>query len=287
MRKIIFWLDLAICFVWALVTVANEAWWAFPAHFLMVVTIGLRIALSFVLYRGDKRSWLTLTCFMVLFVTLFLARQLMGSLNYLTDLTFAVMGIDCEHLTYNIVKCMFLSWLCLLPVAVYVVELFRKSLTGTNLSWKDALGAVLWKDRGARLYCQMLLIAIGAWNIGLYMNLRLCLLGCLILSPLSYYLLAKYIGSATQSSDIVRPSARKLFLMVLGMAAFFYAQGFGGMWRVWLLLASLVIVAYVCWQTFGKNGLAVTSLWLALYLGAVLPTMSIGYNQYACIGYGR
>ena len=24
-----------------------------------------------------------------------------------------------------------------------------------------------------------------------------------------------------------------------------------------------------------------------MYLGAVLPTMSIGYNQYACIGYGR
>ena len=287
MRKTMLWLDLAICFVWALVSAANMLWWAFPTHFLMLVTIGLRIVLSFVLYRGEKRSWLTLSCYMVLFVSLTLARRMIGSLNYLTNLPFAVLCVDYDHLTYNIVKCIFLAWVGLLPVVVYFVGLFRKSLNASSLSWKDALGAVLWKDREARLYCQMLLIAIGAWHIGLYMNLRLCLLGCIILSPLSYYLLDKYVGSGNQSSDIVKSSVGKIFLMTLGMAVFFYAQGLVGMWRVWMLLASFVIVAYVCWQRFGKNGLAITSLWSALYLGAVLPTMSIGYNQYTCIGYGR
>ena len=287
MRKIMFWLDLAVCFVWALVTVANKSWWAFPTHFLMLVLIGMRIVLSFALYRREKRSWLTLSCYMVLFVALLLARQVVPSLNHLTDLPLAVMGIDYDHQTYNIVKCIFLAWLFLYPLVVYIVEVCRKSLTASSLSWKDALGAILWKDSGARIYCQMLLIAIVAWHIGLYMNLRLCWLGCLILSPLSYYLLAKYISSANPSSGIVIPSPWKIFLMVIGMAIFLYAQDFAGIWRVSMLLVCFVIVAYICWQTFGKKGLAVTSLMVALYLGTILPSMSIGYNQYACISYGR
>ena len=288
MRKIMFWLDLAVCFVWALVTVANKSWWAFPTHFLMLVLIGMRIVLSFALYRREKRSWLTLSCYMVLFVALLLASQVVvSSLNHLTDLPLAVMGIDYDHQTYNIVKCIFLAWLFLYPLVVYIVEVCRKSLTASSLSWKDALGAILWKDSGARIYCQMLLIAIVAWHIGLYMNLRLCWLGCLILSPLSYYLLAKYISSANPSSGIVIPSPWKIFLMVIGMAIFLYAQDFAGIWRVSMLLVCFVIVAYICWQTFGKKGLAVTSLMVALYLGTILPSMSIGYNQYACISYGR
>lgn len=146
------------------IVLATCSGWSLPAHFLMVVTVVMRIILSFSLYRSEKRSWIPLTVFMVLFVMLSVVGQVMITTGDFADLLFVVLGINNDHLTHNIIKCILLAWLFLGPLAVYIVGLCRKTLTASTLTWKDALGAIMWKDKGAKKYSQLLLITITQTN---------------------------------------------------------------------------------------------------------------------------
>ena len=174
MRQKIFWLDLAICSLWLIIALANCSLWSLPAHFLMVVTVVMRIILSFSLYRREKRSWIPLTVFTILFVMLSVVGQVMITMGDFADLPFVVIGINNDHLTHTIIKCTLLAWLFLGPLTVYIAGLCRKTLTASTLTWKDALGAITWKDKGAKKYCQLMLIAICALYAGLAMDMRMC-----------------------------------------------------------------------------------------------------------------
>lgn len=286
MRQKIFWLDLAICSLWMLATLANCSWWSLPAHFLMVVTVVMRIILSFSLYRRERRSWVPLVVFSALFALLSVVGQVMRTTGDFVDLASAVLGINIDHLTHNINKCVLLAWLFLGPVVVYIVGLCRKTLKSSTLTWKDALGAILWKDRRAKKYCQLMLVAICALYAGLAMDMRMCRFACIVLPSLSLYLIARYVNSFCGTSE-KNPMVGKLWVMVAAMVLFFYAQRYAGMWRVWMLVVSIAMVAYICWRTFGKQGLVRISILATIYLGIFLPTLAIGYNQYACIEYGR
>ena len=287
MRQKIFWFDLAVCSLWMLAALANCSWWSLPIHFFMVVTVVMRIILSFSLYRREQRSWIPLMVFTILFVMLSVEGPVMITTGDFADLPFVVLGINNDHLTHNITKCMLLAWLFLGPLAVYIVGLCRKTMVASTLTWKDAVGAILWKDKGAKKYCQLMLVAVCALYAGLAMDMRMCRYACIILSPLSLYLIAKHVTSCRGKSE-ENPIIGKLWLMVAAMVLFFYAQSFAGMLRVWMLVISIAMVAYVCWRTFGKQELAgISSILVTVYLGILLPTVAIGYNQYACIEYGR
>lgn len=288
MRQKVFWFDLCVCSLWVLAVVADRIWRAFPAHFLVftLITVMMRIILSFALYRREKRSWLPLIFFMVLFALLAVGGPVMSSVDKLTTLLFAVLCINNDHLTHNITKCVWLVWLFLGPFVVYIVEVCKKALIATNWTWKDGLGAILWKDQKARTYCQLMLIAIGALYVGLAMDMRMCRFGCLVLSPLSYCLLARSMNAVKCPSEGSQ-EVWKLGLMVIGMAIFFYAQHYAGIWRVWMLVTSILLVAYVCWQTFGRQRLVGRGILVTLYLGIILPTVTLGYNQYTCLEYSR
>ena len=252
MRQKIFWLDLAICSLWLIIALANCSWLSLPAHFLMVVTVVMRIILSFSLYRREKRSWIPLTVFTILFVMLSVVGQVMITTIDFADVPFVVMGINNDRLTHTIIKCTLLAWLFLGPLAVYIVGLCRKTLTASTLTWKDALGAILWKDEGAKKYCQLMLIAVCALYAGLAMDMRMCRFACIVLPALSLYLIARYVNSSSGTLE-KNPVVGKLWVMVAAMVLFFYAQRYAGMWRVWMIVVSIEIVAYVCWQTFGKR----------------------------------
>ena len=95
----------------------------------------------------------------------------------------------------------------------------------------------------------------------------------------SLYLIARHVTSCRGTLEN-NPIVGKLWVMVVAMVLFFCAQRYAGMWRVWMLVASTAMVAYVCWRTFGKQGLAGISIMATVYLGIFLPTVAIGYNQY-------
>ena len=286
MRQKIFWLDLAICSLWMLATLANCSWWSLPAHFLMVVTVVLRIILSFSLSRWERRSWVPLVVFSALFALLSVVGQVMRTTGDFVDLASAVLGINIDHLTHNINKCVLLAWLFLGPVVVYIVGLCRNTLESSTLTWKDALGAILWKDRRAKKYCQLMLVAICALYAGLAMGMRMCRFACIVLPTLSLYLINRHVTSCRGASE-KNLMVGKLWMTVAAMVLFFYAQRYAGMWRVWMLVVSIAMVAYVCWQTFGKRRMLVLYALSVLYIGIFLPTLAIGNNQYACFEHAR
>lgn len=280
MRQKFFWLDLAVCSLWMLITLANCSWWSLPTHFLMVVTVVIRIILSFSLYRREKRSWIPLIVFSALFVLLsVVGRQVIFTTGDFADLPFVVLGINIDHLTHNITKCILLTWLFLVPLVVYIIGLCRKTMTASTWTWKDVLGTILLKDKGVTKYCQLMLIAVCALYAGLAMDMRMCRFACIVLPTLSLYLIARHMTFCRGTSE-KNPMVGKLWVMVAAMVLFFYAQRYAGMWRVWMLVASIAMVAYVCWRTFGKQGLSGISIMATVYLGIFLPTVAIGYNQY-------
>ena len=201
MKQKVFWLDLAVCSLWLFIALANCTWWSLPAHFLMVVTVVMRIILSFSLYRREKRSWVPLTVFSALFVLLSVVGQVMITTGDFADLPFVVMSINNDHLTHNIIKCILLAWLFLGPLFEYIVGLCRKTLTASTLTWKDALGAILWKDEGAKKYCQLMLIAVCALYAGLAMDMRMCRFACIVLPALSLYLINRHVTSCRDTSE--------------------------------------------------------------------------------------
>lgn len=286
MRQKIFWLDLAICSLLLIIALANCSLWSLPAHFLMVVTVVMRIILSFSLYRREKRSWIPLTVFTILFVMLSVVGQVMITMCDFADLPFVVMGINNDRLTHAIIRCTLSAWLFLGPLTVYIAGICRKTLTASTLTWKDALGAILWRDKGAKKYCQLMLIAICALYAGLAMDMRMCRFACIVLPPLSLYLINRHVTSCRGASE-KNLMVGKLWMTVAAMVLFFYAQRYAGMWRVWMLVVSIAMVAYVCWQTFGKRRMLVLYALSVLYIGIFLPTLAIGNNQYACIEHAR
>lgn len=286
MRQKVFWLDLAVCSLLLLIALANCSWWSLPAHFLMVVTIVMRIILSFSLYRTEKRSWIPLTVFTTLLAMMYVVGQVMITTGDFADLPFVVLGINNDRLPHTIFKCTLLAWLFLGPLTIYIAGLCRKTLKSSTLTWKDALGAIMWKDTRTKKYYQLMLIAICALYAGLAMDMRMCRFACIVLPTLSLYLINRHITSCRGTSD-KNLMVGKLWMTVVAMVLFFYAQRYAGMWRVWVLVASIAMVAYVCWRTFGKQGLAGINILATVYLGVFLPTLAIGYNQYACIEYSR
>lgn len=286
MRQKLFCFDLAFCSLWMLITLANCSWWSLSTHLLMVVMVVMRIILSFSLYRREKLSWLPLVVFSALFALLYVEGLAMRTTGIFTDLFFDVLGINNDHLAHDITKCILLAWLLLVPLTLFIVGLCKKTIKSSNMTWKDSLGAILWKDKMAKLYCLLMLGAICALHSGLAMDNRMCRFACLVLSPLSFCLIARHVTYCKNTSEKM-PMVGKLWLMVAAMVLFFCAQRYAGMWRVSMLVTSISIVAYVCWRTFGKQRLTGICILATIYLGIFLPTVAIGYNQYACIKYGR
>lgn len=123
----------------------------------------------------------------------------------------------------------------------------------------------------------MMLVMLVTLLIGFLMNSILCLISCLTAAPLTYWLLCYY----------KKFKAERLWVLIFSMPVFYCAQFVGGTGRISLLILSFGLVTYVGSILYRNlKSYLLTSL-LVLYLGILLPTFAIGYNQYACINYGR
>ena len=168
-------------------------------------------------------------------------------------------------------------WLFVLPYVYYLYLLFRKQLVRTDLTWKELLGGILWHGRLERTCSAILMIMLVAFQTGLSMNARLCQIMCMTAAPLTYWLLCHYN----------KVKADKVWVLVVGMAFFWYAQIVAGVWRVSMLLVSFGLVIYVGTRLYHHIKDNLLGKTMVLYMGILLPSLSIGYNQYACINYAR
>lgn len=277
MRQKILWADLAICSLWVLVILSNRFWWyVLPNQIMALLLVTTRIVFAFLFYYKEKRAWIPLALFIGVSI-------LLGSaggdlcITKIIDLSFPMLGLEFDATAYKVLCVIVAAWLWVIPPIIYLVALCRKKLTRTNASWKDTFGAILWNDNGARVYSILMLVLIGTLYTGLAMNSRICLFVCLSAPTLCYWVIAKYYGV----------SVNRLWLMLVGMGVFFFAQFTFGLWRIGMLATSVIIVAYLCSRFYREKKLLSLSIAATVYIGVLLPSLAIGNNQYACIDYGR
>ena len=276
MKSKLLFFDLAICALWMLSMFGGRGSWAYAALPFIVLEVLYRLVISFSLAHKEKRAWLPL----IIFIPLIVMSEYVGGYNGVDVITYCV--FELTGLEYNVASKYALGgflmlWIFVVPYIWYAVLLFKKQLVRTELTWKELVGGILWHRHLERTCSAILMIQLLAFLTGLAMNARLCQILCMSAAPLTYWLLCHYH----------KVNAEKVWVLVVSMTIFWYAQIVAGVWRVSMLLVSFGLVIYVGTRLYHhiKDNLLVNTM--VLYMGILLPSLSIGYNQYACINYAR
>ena len=236
MRKILLEFDLAICSLWTIAALGSRiAWVDTPATWIVMLLIMSRLLLSFTLYHRERKSWVSGLLFMGL-TAFAISVGLDIKLNGLASKAFPLLNLDFNRWWYVGLTWAVATWLWIVPLVVFFVNIFRKGCLTDTLTWKDAFGKLLWTDKTARTFCSLLLITIGTLYAGLTMNGRLCLFACVVAPTLSFHLLKRYYGL----------KKGKVWVLVISMLIFFFAQTYAGLLRMSMLSISFCMVAYVC-----------------------------------------
>lgn len=109
------------------------------------------------------------------------------------------------------------------------------------------------------------------------MNARLCLFASVVAPTLSFHLLKRYYGL----------EKGKVWVLVISMLIFFFAQPHAGLLRMVMLGISFSMVIYVCSSFYQDKKKLLLSVMSAIYVGILLPSLAIGNNQYTCFNVGR
>ena len=277
MRKILLGIDLAICSLWTIAALGSRiAWVDTPVTWIVMLLIMSRLLLSFTLYHREKKSWIPGLLFMGL-TAFAISTELDIKLSELTSKVFPLLNLDFNRWWYVGLTLAVATWLWIVPLVVFLVNIFCKGSLTDTLTWKDALGKLLWTDKTARTYCSLLLITIGTLYAGLTMNARLCLFASVVAPTMSFHLLKRYYGL----------EKGKMWVLVISMLIFFFAQPHAGLLRMSMLGISFSMVAYVCSSFYQKEKKLLLSVISAIYVGILLPSLAIGNNQYTCFNVGR
>ena len=277
MRKILLGIDLAICSLWTIAALGSRiAWVGTSATWIVMLLIMSRLLLSFTLYHREKKSWIPGLLFMG-FTAFAVSVGLDIKLSELASKVFPLLSLDFNRWWYVGLTWAVDTWLWIVPLVVFLVNIFRKGCLTDTLTWKDASGKLLWTDKAARTFCSLLLITIGALYAGLAMNARLCLFACVVAPTLSYCLLKRYYVL----------EKGKVWVLVISMLIFFFAQPHAGLLRMSMLGISFIMVAYVCSSFYQDKKKLLLSVISSIYIGIMLPSLAIGNNQYTCFNVGR
>ena len=277
MRKILLGIDLAICSLWTIAALGSRiAWVDTPVTWIVMLLIMSRLLLSFTLYHREKKSWIPGLLFMGL-TAFAISTELDIKLSELASKVFPLLNLDFNRWWYVGLTLAVATWLWIVPLVVFLVNIFCKGSLTDTLTWKDALGKPLWTDKTARTYCSLLLITIGTLYAGLTMNARLCLFASVVAPTMSFHLLKRYYGL----------EKGKMWVLVISMLIFFFAQPHAGLLRMSMLGISFSMVAYVCSSFYQKEKKLLLSVISAIYVGILLPSLAIGNNQYTCFNVGR
>ena len=277
MRKILLGIDLAICSLWTIAALGSRiAWVDTPVTWIVMLLIMSRLLLSFTLYHREKKSWIPGLLFMGL-TAFAISTELDIKLSELASKVFPLLNLDFNRWRYVGLTLAVATWLWIVPLVVFLVNIFCKGSLTDTLTWKDALGKLLWTDKTARTYCSLLLITIGTLYAGLTMNARLCLFASVVAPTMSFHLLKRYYGL----------EKGKMWVLVISMLIFFFAQTHAGLLRMTMLGISFSMVIYVCSSFYQDKKELLPSVMSAIYVGILLPSLAIGNNQYTYFNVGR
>ena len=268
--------DLSVCSVWIAGMLAEQTGWVNPMFFIAVFTILCRLVVSFSLYHGEKRSWLPLAALAILFIVSTCTNGFYG-IDLVFNRLLTLMAPRYKTAARYAFLGFMMLWIFILPFICYLVMLHQKRLAITNLTWQELAGGILWHGRLEKHCSAGLALLFMTVMAGLAMNARMCQTMCLVAAPLTNWLLSHYY----------KAKAEFLWVLVVSMCIFWYAQILANEWRVGMLFVSLVLAAYVCSKLYKRIQSRLLLGCLTIYLGIMLPSFAIGYNQYSCINYSR
>ena len=263
--------------MWTIAALGSRiAWVDTPVTWIVMLLIMSRLLLSFTLYHREKKSWIPGLLFMGL-TAFAISTELDIKLSELASKVFPLLNLDFNRWWYVGLTLAVATWLWIVPLVVFLVNIFCKGSLTDTLTWKDALGKLLWTDKTARTYCSLLLITIGTLYAGLTMNARLCLFASVVAPTMSFHLLKRYYGL----------EKGKMWVLVISMLIFFFAQTHAGLLRMTMLGISFSMVIYVCSSFYQDKKELLPSVMSAIYVGILLPSLAIGNNQYTYFNVGR
>ena len=263
--------------MWTIAALGSRiAWVDTPVTWIVMLLIMSRLLLSFTLYHREKKSWIPGLLFMGL-TAFAISTELDIKLSELASKVFPLLNLDFNRWWYVGLTLAVATWLWIVPLVVFLVNIFCKGSLTDTLTWKDALGKLLWTDKTARTYCSLLLITIGTLYAGLTMNARLCLFASVVAPTMSFHLLKRYYGL----------EKGKMWVLVISMLIFFFAQPHAGLLRMSMLGISFSMVIYVCSSFYQDKKKLLPSVMSAIYVGILLPSLAIGNNQYTYFNVGR
>ena len=273
----IIWIDLFICSVWVWSLLGDRDTWSSPTEFVALLAAFMRITSTFTLQKADIRTWLPLGI-MSGCLGLLTGLNTFPGLDTMVRYPFIVNGIDhIQEKGYTLMATLIVTWLWGVPIILYLVQLFRKKLKHTDLSYGKLTGGILWTVPNAKFYSAILLISIAALYTGLAMNARICRFACLAVPAISYWLLCKHYGVKNGRTGLV----------IISMAIFYYAQIFSDFLRISMLGVSLVILILLGLRIYRKTSQLLPALTCGFFIGIFLPSLSIGYNPYIATNYAR
>lgn len=268
--------DLTLCLLWVLAILGSRH---VTYNLIIIVTVLFvitRIATSFELAQLEKRSWMPIVGYMLMCGLSILLGKSFGVCE-MGQYIYPIFGLEYNQMMASVIMVILFCWLIILPIIIYLILLFKKNTVKTSWSKTDLMGALLWKDKRAKTYSVILLTATVAMLIGLSMNARLCMLACMVAPLITYTALAKHYHM----------EKKKWWMLLLAMLVFHQAQLFSGIIRLGMLAVTLLLVGHLCYLIMKRTNNMSLSFLMTVYLGVMLPSICIGYNQYACINYAR
>ncbi len=292
---------------------ATHYWWTYHPMwsylFFILYPLLLRLNISFMLYR---RKWAVMSIVMA-FVLGFIcveARWLEYATEKMTRIGFLLYKVGVDGVldrtsAYDIgegygdgIYLIACAWLLILPILVLIVRFLRlmtkhmfqkrrlplkKIFSGDIFTPRSFIPdwklSHLLQDRSARVVTLFLLLSVVASYAGEGMGYLPAVISVIGL-PLLVMCFVNRLHNATAKY-------MELLFVLLGSILFWNAQFNIDFARLGLLLVSAVLIGLACVVMYKeiKNG------WLSLvvffFIAFVLPSMSIGYNQYAVMDAAR
>ena len=284
-RRIFYAIDLLLCSLYGLFLWHDSVFFVMGIDLILLYALFMRMNISFMLYRKEKKSIWSIGILLLLLVVLLSQSSMADAafkilqfpVNVLADRQMQS-GIDwyaiLQSRSYAVFACFLTFWMWILPIVVCLIQFFRKQQTGNSASLLSAAGGFIVKDVAGRKYLLLAVIFGTAYLIGCNMSFDPTRFGLMVLPAATYYLLNRWQGS--------RAAVWEYALVVVAMLLFLYAQYSINVGRIVMLAGSglLVLVAHVaCYLRNRRLGMTVVSFLLCAF---VIPLLTTGYNIYTC-----
>lgn len=269
--------DLTVCLIWIISIFGARSYWN-PITFIFIsLLVMIRLTVSFALIRKEKKTWISLVAYALTWLLGSALGRFYNGIGELGDYFFELTRLEYNHIADLCIAGAFALWIIVIPYVWYLILLFRHKLEDTGMTKKELFGSILWHHRSAKYFCAATMLTYLCMTAGLLMQPRLCMTMCFIASPLLYWLIGRYYSI----------KAEKVWSVILGVVCFWYAQTLGGVFRVLAFTISFGLIAYVCIYLYRCTKSHYLTAISMVFLAIILPSLSIGYNQYRCINYPR